>query len=96
MAKTLARSKRASLPLEQVNDNNIEDVDEEGDEEEEKLLSFAEMGLDSKIMHAIASLNWSKPTLIQEKTIPLALEGKVLKSFPLLYMVLSHLSSFYF
>ncbi|XP_038071107.1 probable ATP-dependent RNA helicase DDX56 [Patiria miniata] len=39
-------------------------------------LRFHEMGLDDRILKAIAKLGWSKPTLIQERAIPLALEGK--------------------
>lgn len=34
------------------------------------------MGLDDRLLEAIAGLKWSEPTLIQEKAIPLALEGK--------------------
>ncbi|XP_062911394.1 probable ATP-dependent RNA helicase DDX56 [Mobula hypostoma] len=39
-------------------------------------LEFHEMGLDERLIEAIAKLNWAQPTLIQEKAIPLALEGK--------------------
>ncbi|XP_053574118.1 probable ATP-dependent RNA helicase DDX56 [Bombina bombina] len=39
-------------------------------------VSFHELGLDDRLLKAIADLGWSKPTLIQEKAIPLALEGK--------------------
>eukprot|EP00731_Ephydatia_muelleri_P020411 Em0013g138a len=34
------------------------------------------MGLDDRLLKAIAKLGWAQPTLIQEKAIPLALEGK--------------------
>ncbi|XP_074546554.1 putative ATP-dependent RNA helicase DDX56 [Halichoeres trimaculatus] len=37
---------------------------------------FHEMGLDDRLLKAVADLGWSRPTLIQEKAIPLALEGK--------------------
>ncbi|KAL0965265.1 hypothetical protein UPYG_G00279020 [Umbra pygmaea] len=40
------------------------------------ILQFHEMGLDDRILKALADLGWSQPTLIQEKAIPLALEGK--------------------
>ncbi|XP_013783679.1 probable ATP-dependent RNA helicase DDX56 [Limulus polyphemus] len=40
------------------------------------LLQFHEMGLDDRILKAVSKLGWKKPTLIQEKVIPLALEGK--------------------
>ncbi|TKS85054.1 putative ATP-dependent RNA helicase DDX56 [Collichthys lucidus] len=39
-------------------------------------LQFHELGLDDRLLKAIADLGWSQPTLIQEKAIPLALEGK--------------------
>uniref|UniRef100_A0A669BQQ2 Probable ATP-dependent RNA helicase DDX56 n=1 Tax=Oreochromis niloticus TaxID=8128 RepID=A0A669BQQ2_ORENI len=39
-------------------------------------LQFHEMGLDDRLLKAVADLGWSKPTLIQEKVIPLALDGK--------------------
>ncbi|XP_063433456.1 probable ATP-dependent RNA helicase DDX56 [Mytilus trossulus] len=44
--------------------------------DEEKTLNFHEMGLDDRILKAIANLGWATPTPIQEKAIPLALEGK--------------------
>ncbi|XP_070780801.1 probable ATP-dependent RNA helicase DDX56 isoform X1 [Enoplosus armatus] len=42
----------------------------------EERLQFHEMGLDDRLLKAVADLGWSEPTLIQEKAIPLALEGK--------------------
>ncbi|KAM7368550.1 hypothetical protein PAMP_012882 [Pampus punctatissimus] len=39
-------------------------------------LQFDEMGLDDRLLKAVADLGWSQPTLIQEKAVPLALEGK--------------------
>lgn len=44
--------------------------------ESKKRLEFHEMELDERILKAIANLGWSKPTLIQERAIPLLLEGK--------------------
>lgn len=38
--------------------------------------NFHEMELDDRILKAIAKLGWQNPTLIQEKAIPLLLEGK--------------------
>lgn len=43
---------------------------------EEKQVQFHQMELDDRILKAIALLGWSTPTLIQEKAIPLLLEGK--------------------
>ncbi|XP_069774137.1 LOW QUALITY PROTEIN: probable ATP-dependent RNA helicase DDX56 [Narcine bancroftii] len=39
-------------------------------------LGFHEMGLEERLLEAIAKLNWTHPSPIQEKAIPLALEGK--------------------
>ncbi|XP_012696133.1 probable ATP-dependent RNA helicase DDX56 [Clupea harengus] len=40
------------------------------------VVQFHEMGLDDRLLKAVADLGWAQPTLIQEKAIPLALEGK--------------------
>ncbi|XP_047497976.1 probable ATP-dependent RNA helicase DDX56 isoform X2 [Penaeus chinensis] len=45
-------------------------------EDDENTLQFHEMGLDDRILEAIARLRWGEPTLIQEKAIPYVLEGK--------------------
>ncbi|XP_063986904.1 probable ATP-dependent RNA helicase DDX56 [Diachasmimorpha longicaudata] len=55
------------------------DFDEEMEKEEqseEKVVSFHELELDDRILKAVAKLGWLEPTPIQEKTIPLLLEGK--------------------
>nr|XP_023701305.1 probable ATP-dependent RNA helicase DDX56 isoform X1 [Paramormyrops kingsleyae] len=39
-------------------------------------LQFHEMGLEDRLLKALADLGWAQPTLIQEKAIPLALDGK--------------------
>ena len=44
-------------------------------DDEEDQIDFYDMGLDDRILKAIALLGWTKPTLIQEKAIPLALDG---------------------
>ncbi|KAK4327881.1 hypothetical protein Pmani_001687 [Petrolisthes manimaculis] len=44
--------------------------------DEEKTVQFHEMGLDDRILEAIAKQGWKEPTLIQEKAIPFVLEGK--------------------
>ncbi|XP_055886171.1 probable ATP-dependent RNA helicase DDX56 [Biomphalaria glabrata] len=46
------------------------------DSDEEETLQFHEMGIDDRILEAISKLGWSTPTPIQEKAIPLALQGK--------------------
>lgn len=48
----------------------------ESSDVEEKQLQFHEMELDDRILKAIALMSWPSPTLIQEKAIPLLLEGK--------------------
>ncbi|CAK9824256.1 Probable ATP-dependent RNA helicase DDX56 [Anthophora retusa] len=49
------------------------EVDEE---HEEKPKNFHELELDDRILKAVAKLGWLEPTLIQEKAIPLMLDGK--------------------
>ena len=53
--------------------SNEMEVDEEN---EEKPKNFHELELDDRILKAVAKLGWLEPTLIQEKAIPLMLEGK--------------------
>ncbi|XP_017752951.1 PREDICTED: probable ATP-dependent RNA helicase DDX56 [Eufriesea mexicana] len=53
--------------------SNEMEVDEEN---ETKLKNFHELELDDRILKAIAKLGWVEPTLIQEKAIPLMLDGK--------------------
>lgn len=48
---------------------------EEGPEDEQTL-HFDEMGLDARLVKAIADLGWKEPTLIQEKAIPLAIKER--------------------
>ena len=42
----------------------------------EKDESFAGLGLDARLLQAIAKQNYSAPTLVQRKAIPLAIAGK--------------------
>ncbi|PBC27116.1 ATP-dependent RNA helicase [Apis cerana cerana] len=53
--------------------SNEVEVDEDN---ETKAKSFHELELDDRILKAVAKLGWLEPTLIQEKTIPLMIEGK--------------------
>ncbi|XP_005089113.1 probable ATP-dependent RNA helicase DDX56 [Aplysia californica] len=46
------------------------------EDEDEHTVQFHEMGVDDRILEAISKLGWSQPTPIQEKAIPLALQGK--------------------
>lgn len=38
--------------------------------------SFAELGLDPRLVQAVAKQTFEKPTLVQRKAIPLALQGQ--------------------
>ena len=49
---------------------------QESEEDKKKVFPFHEMGLDDRILKAIAKLGWVNPTLIQERGIPLIVEGK--------------------
>ncbi|XP_012054785.1 PREDICTED: probable ATP-dependent RNA helicase DDX56 [Atta cephalotes] len=46
------------------------------EEIEPKFKKFHELELDDRILKAITKLGWTEPTLIQDKVIPLLLEGK--------------------
>lgn len=46
------------------------------DDDDDKTVQFHDMGIDDRILEAISKLGWSQPTPIQEKAIPLALQGK--------------------
>ncbi|NXW83429.1 DDX56 helicase, partial [Alopecoenas beccarii] len=37
---------------------------------------FEHMGLDGRLLRAVAELGWAAPTAIQAEAIPLALEGR--------------------
>ncbi|XP_034940579.1 probable ATP-dependent RNA helicase DDX56 [Chelonus insularis] len=53
------------------------DIEIEGENiEQDKIKHFHEFGLDDRILKAIAKLGWIEPTVIQESTIPLLIEGK--------------------
>lgn len=56
-----------------------QDEDEQEDEQEEEgesQATFASLGVHPQICQAIDALKWKKPTAIQQKCIPLALQGK--------------------
>ena len=38
--------------------------------------TFDSLGLDHRLLQAVAQQNFSAPTLVQSKVVPLALEGK--------------------
>ena len=45
-------------------------------DDEKTVFPFHEMGLDDRVLKAIAKLGWIKPTLIQERAIPLIIDGR--------------------
>lgn len=55
------------------NDAPVPAAEVEGPKEES---TFASLGLDARILQAVAKHNFVSPTLVQSKAIPLMLEGK--------------------
>lgn len=45
-------------------------------QKQEDEASFVDLGLDPRLLQAIAQQNFAKPTLVQRKAIPLALNGQ--------------------
>jgi ATP-dependent RNA helicase DDX56/DBP9 len=56
----------------------VEKVDKESksEKQQEKELSFSELGLDPRLVQAVAKQSYEKPTLVQRRAIPLALDGQ--------------------
>jgi ATP-dependent RNA helicase DDX56/DBP9 len=48
----------------------------QGNPATEPEMSFADLGLDSRLLQAVSSQGYRDPTLVQRKAIPLALEGQ--------------------
>ncbi len=60
-----------------LNDEDVPVEESKGDDRKVPSPSdFAALGLDARLLQAVANLNFSTPTPIQAKTIPLALAGK--------------------
>ena len=55
--------------------SKMSEVVEETIDSEKKIVGFHQMNLDDRLLKAIAKLGWVTPTLIQEKGIPLIMEG---------------------
>ena len=47
-----------------------------GNEEGVTAAKFEEMGLDQRLLKALDRMKWSRPTMVQSKAIPCAMEGK--------------------
>lgn len=58
-----------------LDSNNVPTVANEIPEDGGKS-AFADLNLDSRLLQAVAKLNFRSPTLVQRKAIPLALDGK--------------------
>ena len=62
--ETEESSEKETSALKETEDKQ-EDADNEEEEEEAPLLQFHQMGLDDRLLKAIAFLGWKEPTLIQ-------------------------------
>lgn len=58
------------------NEGEAPDADVGTSQRKDSSPSFANFGLDPRLLQALAQEGFSTPTLVQAKAIPLALEGK--------------------
>jgi ATP-dependent RNA helicase DDX56/DBP9 len=58
-----------------LDENNVPAVVQQVEEKKDET-GFAALGLDTRLLQAIAKQNFQTPTLVQSKAIPLALEGR--------------------
>jgi len=61
---------------ETIQGKSVEAEDADEDEEIVEKIGFRDMELDERIQKAISKMGWTEPTLIQERGIPLLLDGK--------------------
>lgn len=61
---------------ETIQGKRVEAEDADEDEEIVEKIGFRDMELDERIQKAISKMGWTEPTLIQERGIPLLLDGK--------------------
>ncbi|CAG7556212.1 unnamed protein product [Fusarium equiseti] len=64
-----------SVPAEKPATTEVEQSTEPAQKQEEET-SFVDLGLDPRLLQAIAQQKFAKPTLVQRKAIPLALNGQ--------------------
>lgn len=64
-----------SVPAEVPATTEVEKSTEPAQKQEEET-SFVDLGLDPRLLQAIAQQKFAKPTLVQRKAIPLALNGQ--------------------
>ncbi|KAK4453927.1 ATP-dependent RNA helicase dbp-9 [Podospora aff. communis PSN243] len=76
MKRKLDKNDEPSSPLKSEKESKPPVAKQEPKELPKEDLSFAELGLDPRLVQAIAKQNFEKPTLVQRKAIPLALQGQ--------------------
>ena len=59
-----------------LNTHDIPDGTDASPNEIAQSAQFSDLGLDARLLQAVVGEKYSKPTAIQVKAIPLALEGK--------------------
>lgn len=59
-----------------LNENDVPEPASEGKTAKSSVATFAELGLDARILQAITREKFAAPTPVQSKAIPLALSGK--------------------
>lgn len=82
-AKALKRSQKSEAKEQKEEANPVESSDSEAEDEpkteevtEDKTVTFESFGLDPRLNQSIVHMQFTKPTLVQAKAIPLALEQK--------------------
>lgn len=60
----------------EVESPKIEEKKAEKKKESDEETSFVDLGLDPRLLQAVAQQKFAKPTLVQRKAIPLALNGQ--------------------
>ena len=63
-------------PLASGEKSSLDQTVASDEDSDDQTLTFEDMGLDGRLLKAISTLGWREPTLVQEKAIPLALDGK--------------------
>jgi ATP-dependent RNA helicase DDX56/DBP9 len=78
MKRKLDQNNEPSSPLKSGNEEAKPEPKQQKQESEKAKseLSFAELGLDPRLVQAVAKQSFEKPTLVQRKAIPLALQGQ--------------------
>ncbi|KAJ4290253.1 ATP-dependent DNA/RNA helicase [Kalmusia sp. IMI 367209] len=74
------------MPKRKLNENDVPEAPEPSspstepkkpaEELQTEATTFSSFGLDARLLRAVREQRWSSPTIVQEKAIPLALEGK--------------------